>query len=642
MSKSTPRPDADVDVDADPHLQPSAWPAAWVLALGDMSLKQTSSAAIFQRGKAYATSGAVEVVDEAPMPEPALHAQVTGSETYTTEVWIEDDDLAGSCDCPHAADGWFCKHQVAVALVWRQRLAGQATVIGSSPRKPAASGAKRARTAEEKREALNAFLRGQDVANLADKLIEFADRDRDIARELQQWRKACEVSEDPADLKSLVSEMLAPGRGFIAWNESASYVARAKAVLLLLQRARARNAGAAAALCLHALRRAWGVLQQADDSDGEIGGLCQAIGAEWVLSLKAAGPQQASFGDTYLRVQLDDPIGCFDAAAAEAAMGEPAIARYRYAVAERWRQTKDAVLALKAERAAKIAELAKRKGRGRVYENTSEHDVDLWTIERLHLAQLEATGQVEEALAVLSEDLSDAHAHSKVIDYLERHGRFREAFAQAEQACKLFADDWRLQDHLLRCYERDGWTAEALALRRQQFERSPGVEHYQRVLKAGLAAGQDVVALRQSLIDFLAGLELQAMNRPSYSARGGAALNPVTKRERDVSLRAEVLCAEGRWGEASALVQPPTVCRDAVLRQIARHLPPQQKDQALALLLRVFDSAMRQSSSPYRDELALVQDISGRMDAKRRAEWLAQLRVEFKAKRNFIRDLPGG
>ena len=88
--------------------------------------------------------------------------------------------------------------------------------------------------------------------------------------------------------------------------------------------------------------------------------------------------------------------------------------------------------------------------------------------------------------------------------------------------------------------------------------------------------------------------------------------------------------------------QAPTVCRDAVLRQIARHLPPQQKDQALALLLRVFDSAMRQSSSPYRDELALVQDISGRMDAKRRAEWLAQLRVEFKAKRNFIRDLPGG
>ena len=100
---------------------------------------------------------------------------------------------------------------------------------------------------------------------------------------------------------------------------------------------------------------------------------------------------------------------------------------------------------------------------------------------------------MDEALAVLREDLSDAHAHSKVVSYLEGHGRFREAFAQAEQGSKVFPDDWRLQDDLLRCYERDGWTAEALAMRRQQFERSPGVERYQLVLKAGQVAGQDVV-----------------------------------------------------------------------------------------------------------------------------------------------------
>ena len=175
-------------------------------------------------------------------------------------------------------------------------------------------------------------------------------------------------------------------------------------------------------------------------------------------------------------------------------------------------------------------------------------------------------------------------------------------------------------------------------MRRQQFERSPGVERYQLVLKAGQAAGQDVVALRQSLIDFLAGLELKAMNRPPYSSRSGSASVPTD--ERDVSLRAEVLCAEGRWSEACALVQPPAVCRDGVLGQIAQHLPSEQGDQALALSLRVFDSAMRRSSSPYRDELALVDDIGRRMDPARRNAWLAQLRVEFKAKRNFVRDLP--
>ena len=172
-----------------------------------------------------------------------------------------------------------------------------------------------------------------------------------------------------------------------------------------------------------------------------------------------------------------------------------------------------------------------------------------------------------------------------MVSFLEGHGRFREAFAQAEQGSKAFPDDWRLQDDLLRYYERDGWTAEAQAMRRQQFERSPGVERYQLVLKAGQAAGQDVVALRQSLIDFLAGLELKAMNRPPYSARYGSKSVPTV--ERDVSLRAEVLCcAEGRWSEACALVQPPAVCRDRVLSQIARHLAPEQGDQALSLLLR--------------------------------------------------------
>jgi len=49
---------------------------------------------------------------------------------------------------------------------------------------------------------------------------------------------------------------------------------------------------------------------------------------------------------------------------------------------------------------------------------------------------------------------------------------------------------------------------------------------------------------------------------------------------------------------------------------------------------------MRRASSPYRHELALVKEIGRRMDSARRIAWLAQLRTEYKAKRNFVRDLP--
>ena len=80
------------------------WPEEWTRALSDASLRQASSAAIFQRGKTYAASGAVEVISENPLPEPLLRAQVIGTELYTTEVWIEDGTVAGQCDCPNAED----------------------------------------------------------------------------------------------------------------------------------------------------------------------------------------------------------------------------------------------------------------------------------------------------------------------------------------------------------------------------------------------------------------------------------------------------------------------------------------------------------------------------------------------------------
>ena len=111
------------------------WPEAWADALSDASLKEASSAAIFRRGQTYAASGAVEVTEEAPLPEPSLSAQVMGSETYSTEVWIEDDALAGICDCPNAEEGWFCKHQVAVAIVWRERLACATPNIDATAKK---------------------------------------------------------------------------------------------------------------------------------------------------------------------------------------------------------------------------------------------------------------------------------------------------------------------------------------------------------------------------------------------------------------------------------------------------------------------------------------------------------------------------
>jgi hypothetical protein len=110
--------------------------------------------------------------------------------------------------------------------------------------------------------------------------------------------------------------------------------------------------------------------------------------------------------------------------------------------------------------------------------------------------------------------------------------------------------------------------------------------------------------------------------------------------QRDVSLRAEVLCSERRWDEALALVKPPAFCRDSVLADLARRLGTQHVAHRIDLLMRVFGNEMRNAKSPYRRELELVDEIASLLDPARRASWLQQLRLEYKAKKNFVRDLP--
>lgn len=613
---------------------------ALLQALSDGALKGASNATIFKRGQAYAQSDAVQAVEQEDGPVPAARATVVGTQPYEVEVWVDEGAVGGQCDCPNAEDGWFCKHQVALAMAWRGLLGGEVPASDETARAKtaaaAATAAKRARTVEDRREALAEFLRSQDAQVMAQRLLELADRDAAVERELQQWRKLSEVQRGAAgltELKALATQILASGRDFLDWRQTFGYAQRAADVLPLLAQTRARSPEDALALGLHALRRAWAAMEQADDSGGDIGGLARAIGDEWVEALRAAGPRPAAFGDSYLQVLLDDPMMSFDTAAVEAAMGDAARERFTRSLAARWRAAKDAVLAARAAHAAKAAEARRLKRREPYYDRHNERPAGLLTLEHLYLRRLEADGDIDGALAVLREDLPAAGTYGAVTAFLERHGRLREAFANAEAALKTHPEDDRLQQDMLRCYERDGWADEALALRRKRFERWPSVEGYRELLRAGAAAGRDANALRTELQAVLVAREQQAA--PHIRARTGEAGT-------DVTLRVDVLCMEQRWGEALTLVQPPARCQPNTLRTLARNLGKEHQAQRIELLRRALAQAMQTATSPYGAELKLVEEICGLLDAARRLAWLASLRAEFKAKRNFVGGLPTG
>lgn len=608
---------------------------ALLSALSDSALRRASSLAIFQRGSAYAQSDVVHELEEASGQMPAVRATVMGTQPYEVEVWVDKGEVGGQCDCPHAEDGWFCKHQVALAIVWRSRLGGGVPVLAETAHKEVTAPAKRARLTKNRTEVLAEFLRGQDAQALAQRLLDMASRDAAIDCELQQWRNLSEVRQGALglpELKALVTQTLAPGRAFLDWRQTSAFARRAADVLTLLAQTRARHAEDAVALGVHAMRRAWAAMERADDSNGDIGGLVRAIGDEWVEALRAAGARPAAFGESYLQLLLDDPTTSFDAVAVEAAMGDRARARFARSLAERWRTAKNALLATRAAQAAKAKTSSQRlRRRERGDDDIVQQPAGLFTLEHLYLARLEAEGDVDGALAVLRENLHEPDGYAVVTAFLERHGRHREAFANAEAGLKAFPDDEWLQADMLRCYERDGWTVEAMALRRLRFERRPSVEEYRDLLRACAAAGRDAEALRAELQAWLVAREAQQVSSPRRRAGVAGA---------DVTLRAEVLCMEKRWGEALAIVQPPARCEPGTLCTVARHLGKRHQAQRIELLQRVLTQAMQVAASPYRGELQLVEEICALLDPARRRLWLGQLRTEFKAKRNFVAGLP--
>lgn len=285
-------------------------PHPWLDAVSDDTLRRLAGDTVFQRGQAYARKGAVE---EPEIPAlrtreaMALRATVHGSEPYTTRVAIDQSNsLLGECDCPHALDGNFCKHQVAVALSLRAILAEGEPDAQDAAGAGVSTAAKRAQTQTRNRDALRAFVQSQPAATLADKLWPWAEGNRQLMAELKAWATQAQAQDDPAALKSAITDLLRDRHDFLDWRESGIYATRAAKVLDWIKPWLERDAQAALDLCEHALRRLYKVAEYADDSRGEIGDLAQGLMLLFIDAVEAVQPP-AKWLDRWLDLMKCDP-----------------------------------------------------------------------------------------------------------------------------------------------------------------------------------------------------------------------------------------------------------------------------------------------------------------------------------------------
>ena len=601
-------------------------PAEWLVELSPASLEDVASATVFGRGLAYFTDGRCELIRDAGT---ATTWQVRGSSDYEVELYFEDPGLHANCTCPHARDGAFCKHVVSAGLAWAELL-GMDVTVEAGPKAKAV--AQRAAAAAAKHNELRQFLEARPGAELAGRLLHWAGRDREMLADLRAWKASSEVAAQPHAWKPAIAEILKKTRDFYDWRESSRYAQRAEAVVPLLRDVLAADPVTARDACVATLRRLFKIGEDADDSDGAIGGVLHAVHDVLLDALAAHPPQGIEAGkwlETWLKLQDEDPWGLWDDDGMLEAAGPEVGARYFEQVARDWRRW--------------LAGRKESQARASGSKGGALHDGNGWNAERARIRQrylsaLEARGDIAGQIEAMAADLEGAHEYVALAQALEAAGRPRDALAWLESAYKLHARDSRLQDALLGAYERDGCVDEALAIRRTQLEAHPSAAHYLAVLAAAAAAGRDVQRDRSELHDWAArhheGARVGWRGRGSALGLGGGVVS------RNVSVRAAWLMAEGRHTDALALARAQDAGVDeGIWLALARRLGGADAPVADLVFQSLLAHRMRSAQSPYREELDLVREwLSAVPPATARERWVS-LKSDFRAKRNFVAGL---
>lgn len=592
-------------------------PDSWQQELSDETLLDCAGKTIFARGVEYFEQGQVTLARDGG---GNATFKVQGTQTYSTELYFEDVGLHSDCTCPHAQDGHFCKHMVAAALLWRQHLGGEVAV---PPRKVKSATAERAaQTKARKRDDLKTFVETQSAAALAERLWAWAERDRELMADLKAWAATAQAHDDPKLLNKALDELLKSNRDFLDVRDTSAYFQRARKALPVIEAALARDPAQGRAAAEHALKRLYRVALHADDSNGPIGDLitdCMRV----VQQSLAAAPPSADWADTFLQLVEADPYGIWHVNDVLDAAGHEVSRRWSKLLVQRWEKFE----------AGQGRGDAKKEVSWGTGGTLTEADMERRFLRRECLADLERQQDVAALIAFARRTASGDWDHDEVVRLCEKHGRWREALAAAQAAHKANPKSHLAEETLLRCYERDGWDNEAFALRKQRFWNHTRPEEWRALLKVAQAAKQDLDALRREAEAMLLARESRPAPTRGWLQSHQREAGPV------VSQRVQWLLLEDRALDALTALQAPNACHPTLLLELSTRLDAKHDAQAFALCDRVARHLMAQSNGRYDDVIDAVRMACKRLDKTEARRYVEQLRIDFKAKRNFTKAL---
>ena len=284
------------------------------------NMKKLAGATYFARGKAYFEQGSVHSIDES---DDVITACVEGSYEYEVRFWEKDGELGYECSCPVGQDYDFCKHCVAVGLA----------VLAQSESNKQGSPAKDIRKYLEtlEPEALMSLITDacKQDKRLREKLLLAARGQGNVNTAIKAWKDAL--------IRATVT------RGYIDYHEMRSFAAGIQEVIDALA---GWIAGGRAAqvvdLAEHAADKVEKLLEECDDSNGELGELLISIGEMHLAACSKAKPDPAELAGRLLDHELHDDLDTFYHAAERYAdvLGEQGLAEYRRLAEMEWKKSR--------------------------------------------------------------------------------------------------------------------------------------------------------------------------------------------------------------------------------------------------------------------------------------------------------------
>ncbi|THV43021.1 SWIM zinc finger family protein [Glycomyces buryatensis] len=360
-----------------------------------------------------------------------IRAEVQGTERYRVSLRLKRNGIEGRCDCPWGEDENFCKHCVAVGVVYLYE-----HEHGGDVHEPVD---------------LRSHLASLERSALVELLLEAAEDDSALRERLERRAAFADTAKGrtiDGQLSAVDNALVLNGHYQLDYNEHEHYAAAvsdfAAHVRALVVEGRP---GDAVALARHAIDRVREYWERAE-VEYRVGEAAGELASAHLDACTAAEIDPIATAEWIAAHQLDDnTMPELDIEDYATVLGDEGLAHYG-------------------------SILRTRKGH-----------IESWTHRYLLIRYAECVGDDEFILEAHAQTASEDGNAWPLVDQLDRMGRRAEAVERAREALASGRQDQRLIDFLSEHYESAEDRAALIALHKDRFEQDPGLHSYEALAR---------------------------------------------------------------------------------------------------------------------------------------------------------------